>query len=63
MHTREKPICHEEIGARSATICHMGNIVTRLGRPLKWDPVRQQFQDAEANRLMDYAHREPWTLT
>lgn len=62
MHTCEKPICHEEVGARSATMCHLGNIAYRLNRPLKWDPEKQVFEDAEANRLMDYAHREPWNF-
>jgi hypothetical protein len=34
-----------------------------LKRSLKWDAARQEFVgDAEANRLVDRARREPWQL-
>jgi hypothetical protein len=34
-----------------------------LERSLKWDTVKQQFiDDDEANRLVDYARREPWVI-
>ena len=33
------------------------------GRPLKWDPVKEEFVgDAEANRCLDRARREPWAI-
>jgi predicted dehydrogenase len=61
--TRERPICDVEIGCRSVTVCHLGNIAYRLRRPLKWDPVKEEFPgDEEANRFLDRAKREPWTL-
>jgi hypothetical protein len=61
--TRERPICDVEIGCRSVTVCHLGNIAYRLRRPLKWDPSKEEFPgDEEANRLLDRAKREPWTL-
>ena len=61
--TRTKPICDVEIGARSVTICHLGNIAYWLGRPLKWDPVSEVFPgDEEANRMLDRAQRAPWRL-
>jgi len=61
--TRERPICDVEIGCRSVTVCHLGNIAYRLQRPLKWDSVREEFPgDEEANRFLDRAKREPWTL-
>ena len=35
-----------------------------LKRPLKWDPVNEEFPgDEEANRFLDRAKREPWTLS
>jgi hypothetical protein len=35
----------------------------KLGRKLKWDPQAEQFiGDDEANRRLDYPHREPWTV-
>jgi hypothetical protein len=34
-----------------------------LGRPLKWDPVKEEFVgDAMANRLRGRAMRSPWSL-
>ncbi|MFW6212421.1 MAG: hypothetical protein ACOC8L_05945, partial [Spirochaetota bacterium] len=43
-----------EVGHRSATVCHLGNIAIRLGRKLRWDPQHEQFiDDLEANRLRD----------
>ena len=61
--TRQKPICDVEIGARSVSVCHLGNIAYWLKRPLKWDPVQEVFLgDDEANRWLDRPKREPWTL-
>ena len=62
--TREKPICDVEIGCRSVTVCHLGNIAYMLRRPLKWDPVKEEFiGDAEANQWLDRPKRLPWTLS
>lgn len=61
--SRKDPICTAEIGHRSATICHLGNIGYWLNRPLRWDPVKERFiDDAEANKLVDRELREPWKL-
>jgi predicted dehydrogenase len=61
--TRQKPICDVEIGCRSVSICHLGNLAYVLKRPLKWDPAKEQFLgDDEANRWVDRPKREPWTL-
>lgn len=61
--TRRKPICDVEIGCRSVTVCHLGNLAYWLKRPLKWDPAKEQFPgDEEANRWLDRAKREPWSL-
>ena len=61
--TRQKPICDVEIGARSVTVCHLGNLAYWLKRPLRWDPAKEQFVgDAEANRWLDRPRRDPWTL-
>jgi hypothetical protein len=32
----------------------------KLGRPLKWDPEKEQFNDAEANRMLSRSEREPY---
>jgi len=61
--SRQKPICDVEIGHRSATVCHLGNLAIRLGRPLTWDPASESFPgDAEANGLRARAYRAPWSL-
>lgn len=60
---RSKPICDVEIGCRSVTVCHLGNIAYQLRRPLKWDPDREMFVgDEEANRLLSRGYRSPWSL-
>ncbi len=61
--TRQKPVADVELGCRAAIICHIGNIAQWLGRPLGWDPVKEEFVgDDEANRWLDRAKREPWTV-
>ena len=62
MRSRELPICDVEIGHRSATVCHLGNLVARLGRPVKWDPTSETCPgDAEAQLMIDRPYRAPWT--
>lgn len=61
--TREKPFRDVERAHRTASICHLGNICYQLNRPLKWDPIKEEFPgDEQANRLRDRARREPWTI-
>jgi predicted dehydrogenase len=56
-------ICPAEIGHRSASVCHLGNIGYRLRRTLKWDPEKERFAaDDEANKLVTRAMRDPWKL-
>ena len=44
------------------TVCHLGVLAMRLGRKLKWDPVKQQFvDDAEANKWLSREPRKPWS--
>jgi hypothetical protein len=63
MRSRKAPVTPEEVGHRSNTVCLMTHIAMKLGRKLKWDPQAEQFVgDDEANRQLDYPHREPWTV-
>ena len=63
MRERRRPICDVEIGHRSATVCHLGNIALRLGRKLSWNPEGERFVgDDEANRLLSRPMRAPWSL-
>jgi hypothetical protein len=61
--TRERPIRDVEIGCSSVTVCLLGEIVTRLNRPLKWDHAKGQFvNDTEADDLVRRPMRSPWVL-
>ena len=63
MKTREKPFRDIELAVNTAVVSHLGNIAYQLTRSLKWDAATQQFPgDAEANRLVDRARREPWQV-
>jgi hypothetical protein len=61
--TREKPSSHEELGHRAASLGQLTIIAYKLGRSLKWDPIREVFpEDEQANRLLRRAKRAPWHL-
>ena len=61
--TREKTAAPVEVGHRSATVCHLGNIARWTGRRLQWDPDTEQFtNDAEANDYLDRERREGYRL-
>jgi hypothetical protein len=56
-------ICPAEIGHRTATICHLGNIGYRLRRKLKWDPKQETFvEDAAADKELSRTPRDKWNL-
>jgi len=60
---RRRPICDVAIGYRSVTVCHLGNISMRLGRPIRWDPQSEQIVgDDEAARWISKPMRAPWHL-
>lgn len=61
--TRQKFALNEQNGHRSCTIINMGLIALKLGRSLKFDPVKQEFiGDEAANKLIFPPFREPWTM-
>jgi hypothetical protein len=60
--TRKPPTADVEAGHRSVTMCHLGSIATRIGRPLKWDLAAEQFVgDDEANKYVAREQREKWS--
>ena len=61
--TRKRPASTADAAHHSITACHVANICVRLGRPVKWDPAKEEFiGDDEANRLRSRAYRHPWRL-
>ncbi len=59
--SRKDPIEPVEIGHRTATLCHLGNIAMRLKRRIRFDPDKEQIPgDDEANRMLDRPLRAPW---
>jgi predicted dehydrogenase len=62
--SRKKPICDVEVGARSVTVCHLGNIAYWTHQKFKWDPKEWKFVDAgkEVEKWFDRERREPFTL-
>jgi predicted dehydrogenase len=63
MRSRNKPICDVEIGCRSVTVCHLGNLAYWNHRRLKWDPANERFiGDDEANQWLDRPKRGPWKV-
>jgi predicted dehydrogenase len=63
MRSRKKPICDVEIGCRSVTVCHLGNLAYWNHRRLKWDPVKEVIVgDSEANQWLDRPKRGAWKV-
>jgi predicted dehydrogenase len=61
--TRQRPFRDIELAVNTMTAPHMIAITYRLQRSLAWDRAAQTFVgDAEANRFLDRARREPWMI-
>ncbi len=60
--TRAQPAADVEIGHVSATLCHLGNIVVRTGRNLRFDGAAESIAgDPEAAGLLTREYREHWS--
>jgi predicted dehydrogenase len=61
--TRKAPVSPIETAVRSDTLAQLSDIAMRLGRKLRWDPVKEEFvNDDAANRMLDRPMRSPWHL-
>jgi predicted dehydrogenase len=61
--TRQRPIANVEVGHRSATVCHLNVIASLVGRPVKWDPIKEEIVgDPVASRLLDRPRRAGYAL-
>jgi hypothetical protein len=60
--SRKSPVADAEAGHRSVTMCHLGSMAIRLGRPVRWDPAKEQVVgDDEAQSWVAREQRKPWT--
>ncbi len=63
MKSRQRPNADVELGRLSTTICHLGNICTRLKRDVRFEPKAENFgDDKDANALLTKEYRAPYTL-
>jgi len=61
--SRQRPRADVEVGHRSTTFSHLGNIALALEARVEWDAKRERFtRPDEANRLLHYEYRKPWRL-
>ncbi|WP_165234231.1 Gfo/Idh/MocA family protein [Aquisphaera insulae] len=61
--SRKPTYAPAEIGHRTITIAHLGNIAMRLGRKLRWDPAAEDFVgDPAASAMLTRPQRSPWTI-
>ncbi|MDF2156575.1 Gfo/Idh/MocA family oxidoreductase [Algoriphagus sp. CAU 1675] len=61
---RKDPIVPVEVGHSTCSVCTIGNIAKELGRPLKWDPIAQNFgDDYEANVRLHYTYQNGISLS
>jgi predicted dehydrogenase len=54
-----RPSADIEIGHLSSSLCHLGNVVARVGRAFRFDPEKEQVVgDDQANALLRRRYRE-----
>ena len=61
--SRKATVNPVESAIRSDTISHISDILIRTGRPMKWDPKKEDFiNDEQASRMLHRTLRAPWKL-
>jgi len=61
--SRREPVAPAEQAHRSNSVCQVANICVQLGRPLKYKPEIERFDnDSEADAMLFRAIREPWRI-
>ncbi len=59
--TGARPNADIEINHLSTALCHLGNIATRVGRTLEFDPAKERMVgDSEADRMLYRDYRDHW---
>lgn len=63
MKSRKQPISDVWSHNRMLEICHLSNIAMRLGREVKWDPVKREIVgDAQANAFLSRENRKGFEI-
>ena len=61
--SRKRPNADIEEGHRSTTFAHLANIALATRKRLEWDQAAERFTNCEeANQLLHYEYRKPWSL-
>ncbi|MCP4456233.1 MAG: Gfo/Idh/MocA family oxidoreductase [Planctomycetes bacterium] len=61
--SRAMPVCNQKIMRNSHLACFAAELSWELARKITFDPVKERFiGDAEANRRISRATREPWSF-
>ncbi|HLF33672.1 MAG TPA: hypothetical protein VI583_05520, partial [Cyclobacteriaceae bacterium] len=61
--SRNTPLCPLEEGHRSTSFAHLANIALATKSRLEWDGEKEVFtNNTEANKLLHYEYRKPWSL-
>jgi predicted dehydrogenase len=61
--SRKETISPLDAAIHVDTISHLGDIAIRLGRPIQWDPQKEQIvNDGEASKMLDRPMRAPWAM-
>jgi predicted dehydrogenase len=61
--SRKRPIADVEIGARTAVVCHLGNIAHWTQKTIAYDPQTWKITgDADIAKWIDRPRRDPWQL-
>ena len=61
--SRQRPTADVEIGHRSTSFSHLANISLETRLRIEWDAEQERITNSEqANNLLHYEYRKPWTL-
>jgi predicted dehydrogenase len=61
--SRHQPNAEIEVGHRSSSLCHLGNIVARTGRNIEFDAASERITgDAPADAMLKRAYRGHWSV-
>jgi len=60
--SRKRPAVEIEEGHWASSLAHLGNIVARTGRSIRFDPSAEKIVgDEEANKMLRRAYRQHWS--